>query len=106
VTRHEQRAFDDSIAGVVEILLDHRDALLQHAGFMLFAAAPRSVPQSSPMRLRSFALTAARNCVIDSFIDCGIGAPAPGFSRRRCCREQEQRKREPSLHEARPVWSR
>jgi len=43
------------------------------------AAGPPSVPQSSPIRLRSFAFTAAMNCESDSFIDCGTGVCGPRF---------------------------
>ena len=104
VTGHEQRAFDDAIAGVVEVLLDHREALVQDGGIHVVGRRP---PLGAPelAHAREIVSLDCSEKLCDRLVhrlrnrrSCPRILPAGGAAG-----EHEQSKRESSLHEARPV---
>ena len=104
VTRHDQRSFDDPITGVVEIFLDHGDALLQYAGVHVVR---RGASLGAPELTHALEIVCfdrgekLRDRLIHRLRD---RRARPGiFPAGGAAGEQEQSKREPSLHEARPV---
>ena len=103
VPRNEERAFDDPIPGMIQILLDHREPLSQHAGAHV---ARRGSTLRTPQLAHAFLIVGfhGREELADRLVHglrdrrAQAGVVAAGATGK-----QEERKREPSLHETRPV---
>lgn len=99
----EQRAFDDAVAGVVEILLNYGEALPQHGGVhRAGGGAPFRAPQLAHALLivglhRGEEL---RDRLIHRLRNHGSGSGAAAGT---AGGDQEQTEGESSLHAARPV---
>ena len=102
--RDEQRPFNDPVAGVVEVLLNHGEALLQLVG--VHRAGRRTVlrPPELPHTLEIVTLDRGEK-LRHRFVDrlrhrrAGSGMASAGGA----AGKQQQGYRDPSLHEARPV---
>jgi hypothetical protein len=102
--RDEQRPFNDPVAGVVEVFLDHRDALAEHAGVH---AVGEGATLGAPQLPHPF-LIVGLDCgekLRDRFVDrlrhrrTSAGTTSAGGA----AGKQQQGYRDPSLHETSPV---
>ncbi len=99
VPRNEERAFDDPIPRVIQIFLDHRQALPQYLGMhVVHRRTTLRTPQlTHPLLIVGFH---GREELADRFVH-GLRQrrAQPGIVAAGAAGKQEERKREPSLHE-------
>jgi hypothetical protein len=104
VTRHEERAFDHPVTRMVEVFLDHGEALLQNGGVHVVGGRASLGAPELAHALEIVGFDRGEE-LRDRFVHrLGDWRARPGtLPAGGAAGEQEQSKREPSRHEARPV---
>lgn len=104
MTRHEHRTFDDPIARMIEILLNHGQALAEHVGIhRLRRGATLGAPQlAHPLQIVRFDCRKKLRDRLIRRLRGRLFRPAPFAT---CCQsgEQDELNCKSSLHDVRPV---
>jgi len=104
MTRHEHRTFDDPIARMIEILLNHGQALAEHIGIhRLHGGAALGAPQlAHPLQIVRFDCGEKLRDRLIRRLRGRLFRPAP-FATSCQSGEQDELNCKSSLHDVRPV---